>query len=376
MLRLHKQVYSAASIVRLLSTNNVGKYLRGKKKCFLTHLRAEHERLGAPRMGFKWLPIRLKPRGTPDKDWIEVPIQVRDFSDIISALDQLRPTEDSFKTIDQFGYKCQEEVIEDRSNHLGFLIGVILGDAGKDLQSVSRFPSMKLSVVLSKAKQNSERFGKFTSLCVNNALGLRMHRAKDAPASEKRFSKSECFQWIAPVSPLFAWVFRVMMGLTQGERTTYDPLRPDWLLNAPLAFRLHFLQGLAESDGWVNPGRDRVIIVASPNEQLLDKLLTSLEVPHRFDRQKVNIVVFETAEGLKLPIFNERLLSNNYDNLVTMATASRFLERSALPDWFLSQIRGILSNCHNYNQACLEIAKKTSYKVSNQTVAKYAHVRS
>jgi len=202
-----------------------------------------------------------------------------------------------------------------------------------------------------------------------------MHRARDAPVSDKRYSKSECFQWIAPVSPLFAWIFQVMMGLERGELTTYDSLRADWLLTAPSSFRIHFLQGLAESDGWVNPGRDIVIIVASPNERLLDRVLTELGVPHSFEKQLVNIVLFQTVEGLKLPIFNQRVHTNNYESLVTMATAKRFLERSPLPLWFLDQIEDILSKCANYDQACLQIAQRTGFKIGNKTVKKYVTAR-
>ncbi len=375
ILRLSKDGLNGHEIGRTLHMSNVRKYLTGKKMSFLTHLRAEHEKLGSPRLGYKWLPLHLKPRGTPDETWIQVPTEVEEFGDIMSVLNQLSPTEDSYKMMERFGYKSRHELIQDRTNHLGFLIGTLLGDAGKGLRSESRFPSMKVSLVLSKAKKNSERFGEFASLTANNGLGLRMHRVSDAPASENRYSKSECFQWIAPVTPLFAWVFQVMMGLRRGEKTTYNPLRADWLLRSPLSFRIHFLQGLAESDGWINPGRDIVIVVATPNEQLLGKLLTDMGIHHRFEKQMVNIVQFGTAEGLKLPIFNERINSNNYENLVTMATAQRFLERSPLPSWFLKQIGHILMDCNNYDQACLAIAKETGYKVSNQTVKKYSTAR-
>src|ERR1039458_4731670 len=67
MLRLRKQGVRNSDIQRALSVTNAGKYLSGEKKSFVTHLRAEHDRLGAPSQGRKWLPLRLKPRGTPDK---------------------------------------------------------------------------------------------------------------------------------------------------------------------------------------------------------------------------------------------------------------------------------------------------------------------
>lgn len=372
IIRLSKTGLDGDQIGRQLHMNNVRKYLTGEKVSFLTLLRREHDRLGSPKSGYKWLPLRLKPRGTPAGAWVQVPTEIRDFSDVLSVLSQLKPTEESYQMMERFGYTSRDQLQEDRMNQLGFVLGTLLGDAGKDLRSEGRFPSLKVTLVLSKAKKNSERFGEFASLCVNSGLGMSMHRVKDAPASDKRYSKSDCFQWIAPVSPLFAWIFQVMMGLKSGERTTYDQMRADWILASPSGFRIHFIQGLAESDGWVNPGRDIVIIVASPNEQLLDKLLTGLDVPHTFEKQLVNIVVFQTAVGFELPAFNELTHTNNYDNMTVMAKAKRFTERSPLPIWFLEQIEDTLSKCANYDQACLEIASRTGFKISNQTVKKYS----
>jgi hypothetical protein len=378
MLGLKKQGVRDSDIARALRTNNVSKYLSGEKKSFLTHLRAEYDRLGPPSEGRKWLPLRMKPRGTPNADWIQVPPQIRTFSDIVSVLDHLKPTQANSTMMTQFGYRSIDELIQDRTNHFGFFVGAKLGDAGKQLRGEFRFPSMRVSMTLSMAKPNSERFNEFTALSANNALGLEMHRIADQPPSSSGgMTRDACFRWITPVSPIITWVFRVVMGFERGELTTYNKMRADWLLDAPRSFKVHFLQGLAESDGWVNPGTDNVIIVASPNESLLSRLLSSLDIPHMFDRQqKVNIVKFETEKGLQLPAFNERIHSNYYDNLLTMANAKRFRERSALPNWFISQIQSILSSCTNYDQACLDIARKTGYKISNHTVKNYIKGRS
>jgi len=375
IVNLSKQGHTSASIERILRTNNVGKYLKGQKKSFLVNLKEWRERLGPPKKGFQWLPIRLKSRGTPDDEWIQVPTKIRDFQDIREVLQERAPTRDSYSIMAQFGYASRKKLLQDRENLLGFLLGAMLGDAGKHLASESRIPSMKVSMVLSKAKENSGQFGEFTSLCANAALGLRMHRIRNAPSSKSRFTKSECLQWITSVSPLCAWIVKVMMGLKRGETTTWNQLKADWLLDSPIGFRIHFLQGLAESDGWVNPGSDRVIIVATPNERLLGKLLDGLQVPHRIQKQKVNVIQFATTKGLELPIFNPMLHSNNFENLECMATARRFPERVPLPSWFLSQIEEIIANCLNYGRASLEIAMKTGFKISNQTVRKYVAAR-
>ncbi len=373
ILELSQNGLSASEIGRILRMNNVGKYLSGKKRSLLTTLRAEHDRIGPPRATSKWSPVRLKPRGTPDSTWIEVPAAIHDLQDIVSVIDQRTPTQDSFEMMVAFAYGSNEELLRDRVNAFGFLLGAMLGDAGKPVKGTSRFPSMTIALTLSKDKPNSGRFGHFTTLCANASLGLAMHRIADAPSSTGRFTDAECYRWLSPASPLIGWTFRVCMGLMEGETTTYDPLRMDWILGAPRDFKVSFLQGMAESDGWVDAGKDSVVIVSSPNDELFEKLFTSLDIRHRFCRQPpITRIEFGTEDGLSLPVFSPRIHSNNYDDLVTMATARTFQERVAIPEPFISRILPILLRTDlNYSKICLEIARATGYKIRSQTAKKY-----
>ncbi len=287
-------------------SGNADKYLLGLKKCFLTHMRAEHERIGAPRQDFKWLPLRLKPRGTPDEAWVEVPPTIRSFQDIQQVIQQLSPTPETFSVMEQFGYKSEQELFVDKTNLFAFLLGVTLGDAGKPVKGDSRFPSMALSLTLSKNKPNSLRFGEFTALSAHTSLGLTMHRIRDAPSSQQRYTRAECYRWITPATPLFVWVFRVCLGLERGEKTTYDPVKMDWIVDSPKSFKVHFLQGLAESDGYVDAGRDKAVIASSPNERVLSKLLESLGVPCKvYNQPPITRIEIDTTLGLALPIFSE-----------------------------------------------------------------------
>jgi hypothetical protein len=295
-----------------------------------------------------------------------------EIQDITSVLDQLTPTRDSFDIMDQFAYSSAAELIQERTDLFGFFLGVLLGDSSKPLKGASRFPSRTVSLTLSQAKPNSYRFGEFMSLSTNVSLALRMHRIEDAEPSEHRYTNAGCYRWLTPASPLVSWAFRVGLGLNEGERTTYDPLRMNWLLKMPKRFQIHFLQGVTESDGCVNAGGDRVAFVSSPNEKLLMDLMSSLDIPCRLQKQPpITRIEFQTELGLPIPIFNERIHSNNYDDLVVMATAKRFPPRVALPDWFLTQIRPILSKKTKHSEACLEIAKTTGYKITDATVKKY-----
>jgi hypothetical protein len=361
-----------SEIQKKMNQNNVRKYLSGNKKHYLTTIRWQHEILGRPEQSLKWLPVHLKPRGVPEGPWISVPTEMASYRDVVRVIEQLKPTEESFRIMGDFGYGSKDELLSDRVNLYSFFGGAMAGDAGKPLKGSSRFPSNAATLILSKAKPNSYRFGGFASLSVNASLGLAMHRIRDAPQSEQRYTKSECYRWITPASPLIAWTLRVFMGLRKGEKTTYDPLRMDWLLDAPKEFKIYFLQGLLESDGWVNPGNDRVVFVSSPNEKLLTGLLSSLDVRHRlYQQRQITRIEFETELGLPLNIFSPRIHSNNHENLVTMANARRFPERKRLPTWFLETIRPIIAMKLNNAQACLEIAKLTGMKVSDHTVKKY-----
>src|SRR2546426_669450 len=119
-----RQVSFGANIRVMGMSGNADKYLLGLKKCFLTHIRAEHERIGAPTQGFRWLPLRLKPRGTPDEAWVEVPPAIRSFQDIQQVIQQLSPTPETFSVMEQFAYKSEQELLEDRTDLFGFFIGV------------------------------------------------------------------------------------------------------------------------------------------------------------------------------------------------------------------------------------------------------------
>lgn len=372
ILRLSKKGLNGDEIGRTLHMNNVRKYLTGHKMSFLTSLRAEHDRLGAPTKGRKWLPLGLKPRGTPDGTWIQVPAKISNIEDIISVLNQRDTPEDAFSKMREFGYESPQELLEEKMPLLGFLVGATIGDAGKHRKGEFRFQSKSLSLVLSQNKPNSYRFGQFTTLCAQASLGLEMHRIADAPVSESRYTNSECFRWISPASPLVGWLFHDCLGLNEEELTTYHPLRMDWLVGTPSTFKTGVLQGVSESDGWVDAGDDSVCFVSSPNTHLFSSVLKSLGLKHRIDYPKsVDVIRVPTEEAAKLPIFNPRIRSVYFEQLEIMSHARRLPERVRLPDEVIKDIRELAPNFQTLSAVCLELARTRGIKVANQTVRKY-----
>jgi hypothetical protein len=372
ILKLSKRGLNGDEIGRILHMNNVRKYLTGAKRSFLTVLRAEHDRLGPPSVGHKWLPLGLKPRGIPDGTWIRVPTRINGIRDIKSVLDQRETTRSAYASMGEFGYKSSRELIAEKIPLFGFLIGATIGDAGKHRKGESRFQSKSLSLVLSKKKPNSYRFGQFAMHCARAALGLEMHRISDAPVSGFRYSDSECFRWISPASPLVGWLFHDCLGLNGEELTTYHPLRMEWLVSTPPPFKMGVLQGVAESDGWVDSGDDKVCFVSSPNTALFSSVLSSLGLKHRVDRhESVEVIRVPSEEAYRGPIFNPRIRSTYFEQLEIMSHARRLPKSARLPDDVVQSIRELGAGIRTLSTICLELARIRGIKVSSQTVRKY-----
>lgn len=371
ILKLTKRGFNGDEIGRTLHMNNVRKYLAGTKKSFLTVLRAEHERLGPPSPGDRWLPLRLRPRGIPDGTWIEVPNSVINFETIDDLVHRLPPLQVSADVLHTFGFSSPQGAIQQRTNLFAHLLGAVVGDFGKDLRTREKFPSMRLSLILSTNKPNSFRFGTYTALCENVSLGVGMHRVGNKPVSNSRYGKSECYTWITPSSPLVAWIFYKCLGLRPGETTTYDPVRMDWLLKTPHEFGVHFIQGLAESDGWPDAFADKTSVVASPNTKLLKKLLEELGCPPRVDYRSLELLTCDTEDAFKLPFFSPRIRSNLYEDLEILAKAKRFPERKRLPQFAVDQIRDFAKSATEASEISLRLASTIGYKVSGRTIRKY-----
>lgn len=371
MLRLSKRGLNGEEIGKALSVNNTRAYLTGRKKSFLTHLRVEFDRLGPPESNFRFLPLQLKPRGTPGDKWVRVPTSPVTYELLDDFIHRLIPMQVDDGTLRIFGFASLKELERERTNLFGHLLGSVVGDFGKGLRATTKFPSMRLSLVLSTNKPNSYRFGRFATFCANASLGLGMHRINDLAISQGRYGKSECYAWNSPTSPLVAWIFFDCLGLKPGETTTRDPVRMDWILKAPYEFRVHFIQGLAESDGWPDAGADVAKVVSSPNTMLFKTLLEDLGCPCRVDHQKVELLVCTTENAFKLPFFSPRIGSNLYVDLQTLAKSKRYPERKRLPQSTVNLIRELAKTTSEGNEVCLKLARSIGYKVSGQTVRKY-----
>ena len=218
------------------------------------YLRALLE-LGEPAPGYVWLNTECSHGyAHPIGDYVQVPSKISTWSQVERVLVRLR--------------SLSEADIRFSSNYIfGFIVGIVIGDGHKPRQGRGH---RHLNLTLSKRYETNLKIGDFTTLCVNQ-LGLRMERKPDLPKPEdKPFG---FYVWTSQSSPLIDWIFNIVLGLNDGQHTTYDPIHMDWALEAPLDFRLGLLHGIAESDGSASVASQTVEFWVIPDWDFMIRLL-------------------------------------------------------------------------------------------------------
>jgi transposase-like protein len=270
--------------------------------------------------GWKILPIHLSSGAEEQRDWIQVPVKIRNYEDVVKVVSQLQPLLIASVTATEFGI-TDTQLADMREELFAYLLAMMVGDSSKSGGEQERFVSMALDLQLILKQPSNLRFGRFVCFCTNT-IGLQMKRIADKqPTGTTRFGKqpSAAFRWTSERSPFLAWMFSVALGLNWNERTSYDPLRMDWIHSAPRAFRLRFVQGLADSDASVKD--HEVIITSVPNAEFLASLLRGLgaEGAHPIkEKGQILRTYINWREAASLPLFSEFVGGYRYQKLLAI----------------------------------------------------------
>jgi transposase-like protein len=127
----------------------------------------------------KLLPLHLDSGGNKQTGWIQVPIQIRDFSDIQKTVTGLAPLPQTYEIGNIFALD-ESQINSMKLELFAYLLGMMVGDLGKSGGQQSRFSSMHLDLQLSKKHSSNDRFGKFVCLATNS-LGIEMRSVRDKP---------------------------------------------------------------------------------------------------------------------------------------------------------------------------------------------------
>ena len=201
-----------------------------------------------------------------------------------------------------------------------YLLGWIVGDAGKNFSSAHTWARLQLDLC-SKHPENLI-LGKYVMDCVS-MLGIQYTRYADRPA-RRRHPHPE-HRWQTYYSEVISWLFTACLGLRRNELTSYHRIRMGWLMTATKEHRLWFLRGLADSDGGVNISNKTVEITSEPNTEFFKTLVESLGVPTlSYTSGGVGTVVMKIGDIVQLRIFNPEITNHKATLVQRLAHAKTF----------------------------------------------------
>ncbi|MFH1376173.1 MAG: LAGLIDADG family homing endonuclease [Candidatus Woesearchaeota archaeon] len=251
--------------------------------------------------------------------WIKVPEKIKNYNQIKNVIAQLTPKSELY---------------------LAYILGVIVGDASnhgiKRKNRIARRIQLRLTT---KYKTNKE-FGGYVSYCLRN-LKIRIHRTKNCPRRKR--NPNEFYAWHSQCSSLIDWILKACLGINDNELTTYNKIKANWILKTPKKFRIAFLQGIVDSDGYVDITQYRAGIVTKPNAKFIQDIFNSLNIKSNMgslNKGNLEQVKIRLEDANKLPLFNPRVNSYRYQ-LMKKAIKAKKLKHH-WPKWFGNEINTYL----------------------------------
>jgi hypothetical protein len=247
-----------------------------------------------PSKGWKYLPLKLNTITNEPESFIEVPLNIRSKKDIIRVVKQLKSLE-----IDEL--KQHETQFETLPRHLEFmyLLGLITSDGGFS-HNIESSANIQLSV--GKKYSWGHTLGKGFCYAMG-VLGVSTSRWVD-DIRIRHGEQQVCMVWGCETSPFFAWIERTLLGLDPSMAKSTDPISADWILRMPYDWRVAFIQGLADGDGWASIRGFSTGISTLPNREFIKKLFTSLGIVTKCEERKVTVGIHnEIPKAQELPLF-------------------------------------------------------------------------
>jgi hypothetical protein len=196
-----------------------------------------------------------------------------------------------------------------------------------------------------------------------------MKRAEDKP--RPRNKPHGFFQWTSQSSPLIDWIFRVGIGLADGQHTTYDIVNLDWVFDAPRDLRLGLIQGIAESDGSVIASQTVEFWVIHDWDFMI-RLLATFGLRGFRNREAVSLVKTQAISSFKVPVFSEHLRTIRYQRLELMSTTRKLDRRERLSNEIRMEIGRLDSGGYSVPKIVEEIARNQHILVSFEAAQRWA----
>jgi len=293
---------------------------------YLVQMYLNSEMLPKSKEGWKWvLECTPKPTNMFPKV-VAVPERIQNYQDVIDFLKQFPPVPAEHPAIRYFSLSS-EWVEQHKQELFGFLLGFLVGDAGKSYNDIGH------------KKRHYDKTAMTTVMAINDSnvriLTYVQLALRTIGIDSARRNSTTTIRWNSSASNLLTWVIRTCLGLSASERTSRNPIRMEWILSSPRNFIIAFLQGIAESDGSVDRHGYFTSIGSVPNSIFLQRAFASTNTPsrvhpkHRPVQVRINI-----TQAIRLPLFNPIIETYRYSSLVSQARRRNLLP----PSPFFSKI--------------------------------------
>jgi len=300
-----------------ISKSTITKWFRGESIPYIAHYLRYYNKLKPNK---KIVSINSTRGGLLIGPWIRVSDKINKYSDIIEVLSQLNK-----KNIEK---------------EFGYILGIMVGDASKHGIKRKNKVARRIQLRLSTKFKTNLNFGEYVSHCLES-MGIRINKTKNCPAGKR--NPNDFYAWHSQCSPLINWMFRVCLGLKNTELTSYDKIKSNWILGSPKHFKISFLQGIADSDGYIDITLYRAGIVTKPNAKFIQRVFDSLGIHsnignlHNKTMQQVKI---RLEDAYSLPLFNPIVYSYRYQLMEEIINAEKLPHH--WPEWLGNKVNNYL----------------------------------
>lgn len=360
--------------------DTVGHIILRRQRPYLVRL-AANVPTQPPDDKLRWIPTTIDSSNIPDR-YIQAPVKISHYKQVRQVVDslvtpdkadshlvhQLRKSGVTHELLNEWKQRFGKvDGSKDRLLAFGYLIGVALSDGS--IVRASPFTSLfriNLSPRYSWSTEMGDRVAYYLS-----SLGIPTRRGSDFPPRPR--VPHGAYQWWSVASPLLAWFKTAVLGLGTNQSHTRARARIRWILDAPLAFRIKFLQGLFDGDGWAHIGNNEIGIYSERNQEVIHRILQQLGI--KANKTGTTTLRIRSRKGVeavaRLPIFlSAKGRSEIAQSLVLMNMAqhpgplnqNQFLKRRIL------QLRG--SEGLSYGMIRFRIYRETGLDVSHRVIAR------
>ncbi len=248
-----------------------------------------------PHQGFKWIPKKLNHITNLPEEFVQVPLKINSPQDLLDVLGQLSP-------LDTQTMEAYEKELGELPQPVAFmyLLGLMVSDGSFKYDvdysaSANLFASKKYSWGSTLGKGFCYTLGK---------IGLSAERKADQEKVRENGKVSVFRVYSSEASPLLMWMKKALLGLAVSELKKNVAIKADWILDMPRDWKVVFIQGLADGDGYASIPRFDTAIATIKNQEFFAKLLSSVGIKSTTGDERTRIKKYdEILKARELPLF-------------------------------------------------------------------------